>query len=135
LRNASSGASYVGRRYSRSLWERSSALAVIGVIGDGSANYAITGLWSAAHYQVPTTFVILRNDEYGVLKWFAGVMKATGLPGMDIPGIDYCAIAQGYGVRAVRITAGDELAAALVRSIASDFPSLIEVPIRATGSR
>ncbi len=67
---------------------------VIGVIGDGSANYAITGLWSAAHYRVPATFVILRNDEYGVLKWFAGALKATGLPGMDLPGIDYCAIAR-----------------------------------------
>jgi len=103
---------------------------VIGVIGDGSANYAITGLWSAAHYRVPATFVILRNDEYGVLKWFAGALKATGLPGMDLPGIDYCAIAEGYGVRAARIASRDELAAALVRSIASDSPSLIEVPIR-----
>jgi benzoylformate decarboxylase len=106
---------------------------VIGVIGDGSANYAITGLWSAAHYRVPATFVILRNDEYGVLKWFAGALKATGLPGMDLPGIDYCAIAQGYGIRAVRIASRDELAAALVRSIASDSPSLIEVPIRSVG--
>jgi benzoylformate decarboxylase len=106
---------------------------VIGVIGDGSANYAITGLWSAAHYRVPATFVILRNDEYGVLKWFAGALKATGLPGMDLPGIDYCAIAQGYGVRAVRIASRDEFAAALARSVASDSPSLIEVPIRAVG--
>jgi benzoylformate decarboxylase len=106
---------------------------VIGVIGDGSANYAITGLWSAAHYRVPATFVILRNDEYGVLKWFADAMKATGLPGMDLPGIDYCAIAQGYGVRAVRIASRDELAAALVRSVVSDSPSLIEVPIRGVG--
>jgi len=104
---------------------------VIGVIGDGSANYGITGLWSAAHYRVPATFVILRNDEYGVLKWFAGALKATGLPGLDLPGIDYCALAQGYGVRAVRIASRDELAAALVRSIGSDCPSLIEVPIRA----
>jgi benzoylformate decarboxylase len=106
---------------------------VIGVIGDGSANYAITGLWSAAHYRVPATFVILRNDEYGVLKWFAGALKATGLPGMDLPGIDYCAIAQGYGVEAVRIASRDELAAALRRSVASDSPSLIEVPMRGVG--
>ena len=103
---------------------------VIGVIGDGSANYAITGLWSAAHYRVPATFVILRNEEYGVLKWFAGALKATGLPSLDLPGIDYCAIAQGYGVRAVRIASRDELVAALARSVASDSPSLIEVPIR-----
>jgi len=106
---------------------------VIGVIGDGSANYGITGLWSAAHYRVPVTFMILRNDEYGVLKWFAGGLKATGLPGLDLPGIDYCAIAKGYGVRAVRIATRDELAAALSHSIASDSPSLIEVPIRAVG--
>lgn len=106
---------------------------VIGVIGDGSANYGITGLWSAAHHRVPATFVILRNDEYGVLKWFATVMKATDLPGLDLPGIDYCAIAKGYGVAGVRIATRDELAAALVRSIASDSPSLIEVPIRSVG--
>jgi benzoylformate decarboxylase len=106
---------------------------VIGVIGDGSANYAITGLWSAAHYRVPATFVILRNEEYGVLKWFAGALKATGLPGMNLPGIDYCAIARAYGVQAVRIESRDELAAALVRSVASDSPSLIEVPIRSVG--
>lgn len=104
---------------------------VIGVIGDGSANYGITGLWSAAHYRVPTTFVILRNDEYGVLKRFAGALKATGLPGLDFPGIDYCAIAQGYGVSAVRIASRDEFAAALARSVASESPSLIEVHIRA----
>ena len=103
---------------------------VIGVIGDGSANYSITGLWSAAHHRVPVTFVILRNDEYGVLKWFAGVLKTTGVPGMDLPGIDYRAIAQGYGLRAVRIATRDELAVVLVHSIASDAPSLIEVPIR-----
>jgi benzoylformate decarboxylase len=91
------------------------------VIGDGSANYAITGLWSAAHHRVPATFVILRNDEYGVLKWFATVMKATDSPGLDLPGVDYCAMAKGYGVPAVRIATRDELAAAMVRSIVG-FP-------------
>ena len=106
---------------------------VIGVIGDGSANYAITGLWSAAHHRVPATFVILRNDEYGALKWFAGVLKATGLPGMDLPGIDYSSIAKGYGVPAVCIATRDEFAAALARSIASDSPSVIEVPMRSVG--
>jgi benzoylformate decarboxylase len=85
------------------------------------------------HSKIYGIFVILRNDKYGVLKWFAGVFKATGVPGMDLPGIDYCAIAQGYGIRAVRIASRDELAAALVRSVSSDSPSLIEVPIRSVG--
>ena len=88
----------------------------------------------AAHYRVAATFVILRNDEYGVLKWFAGALKATGVPGLDFPGIDYCALAQGYGVPAVRIASRDEFAAALARSVDSDSPSMIEVPIRAARS-
>ena len=49
---------------------------------------------------------------------------------MDLPGIDYCSIAQGYGVSAVRIATRDELAAALRRSVVSGTPSLIEVPLR-----
>jgi len=60
-------------------------------------------------------------------------LKATDLPGMDLPGIDYCAIAQGYGVRAVRIATRDELAAALRQAVVSDDPSLIEVPLRPVG--
>jgi hypothetical protein len=34
------------------------------------------------------------------------------VPGTELPGIDYCAIAQSYGVRAVRIASRDELSAA-----------------------
>ena len=52
---------------------------------------------------------------------------------MDLPGIDYCAIAQGYGLHAVRIASRDELATALMRAVASDSPSLIEVPTRSVG--
>jgi benzoylformate decarboxylase len=103
---------------------------VIGVIGDGSANYAIAGLWTAGRYRVPSTFVIMRNEEYGALKWFAGVLKTDRLPDMGLPGIDYCAIARGYGIRAVRVSHREELTQALRRSLASDEPELIEVPIQ-----
>ena len=44
---------------------------VVCVIGEGSAQYAVQSLWSAAAYDVPVTFLVLRNDEYAILKWFA----------------------------------------------------------------
>jgi benzoylformate decarboxylase len=103
---------------------------VIGVIGDGSANYAITGLWTAARYHLPAIFLILRNEEYGALKWFAGVLGVGNLPGLELAGIDYCALASGYGVHAVRASSGEELAAALRNAIASDAPELVEVAIK-----
>ncbi len=44
---------------------------VVCVLGEGSAQYAIQSLWTAAAYQVPLTYLVLRNDEYSILKWFA----------------------------------------------------------------
>jgi hypothetical protein len=37
-----------------SIWKRP----VIALVGDGSANYSITGLWTAAQFKLPCTFVI-----------------------------------------------------------------------------
>lgn len=48
---------------------------VIAVIGDGSANYSVTALWTAAQHNVPVVFVIMRNGTYGALRWFAEFSK------------------------------------------------------------
>jgi len=99
---------------------------VVGVIGDGSANYGITALWSAAQYHVPVTFVILRNGTYGALRWFAGLLDVPDAPGLDIPDIDFVSIARGYGVEAAHVSDLGELHAALTDP-APDRPRLIEI--------
>ncbi len=80
---------------------------VVAVVGDGSANYGITALWSAAHYEVPVTFLILRNGTYGALRWFGDLLGTPDVPGTEIPGLDFTRIAEGYGVPA---TAAADLA-------------------------
>lgn len=101
---------------------------VIGIIGDGSANYGITALWSAAQYRVPAVFIILKNGTYGALRWFAGVLEVPDAPGLDVPGLDFCAIARGYGVEALHAATREELESALKHALAADRPVLIEVP-------
>ena len=54
---------------------------VVCVLGEGSAQYGITALWSALAYKAPVTFLILRNDEYMILKWFAMLEQVSGAPG------------------------------------------------------
>ena len=71
---------------------------VVCVLGEGSAQYAITAFWSAVAYKVPVTFLVLRNSEYAILKWFAEVEQVTGAPGLDLPALDVAAVAAGYGV-------------------------------------
>jgi benzoylformate decarboxylase len=102
---------------------------VVGVIGDGSMQYAIAALWSAAAYRVPITVLVPRNDEYAILKWFSQLEDVSGSPGLDVPGLDTVAIAKGYGVRARRVDGRDELQSALREAIDSDAPEVIEVPI------
>ncbi len=71
---------------------------VVCVLGEGSAQYAITAFWSAVAYKAPVTFLVLRNDEYAILKWFAEVEQVAGAPGLDLPELDVAAVAEGYGV-------------------------------------
>jgi benzoylformate decarboxylase len=102
---------------------------VVAVIGDGSMQYAIAALWSAVAYEVPLTVLVLRNEEYAILKWFAEFEGEMGAPGLDVAGLDSVAIASGYGMDARRVEGADELRGALAKAIASDAPELIEVPI------
>ncbi len=103
---------------------------VVCVLGEGSAQYGITALWSALAYKAPVTFLILRNDEYMILKWFAMLEQVSGAPGLDLPGLDVAAVARGYGVPAQDVTDREELTEALRASIgASDGPRVIQVPV------
>jgi benzoylformate decarboxylase len=100
---------------------------VIGLIGDGSANYGITSLWTAARYGVPVIIVILKNGTYGALRWFAEVLDAGETPGLDVPGIDFVRIAEGYGVRAKSVCTAKEFTVALEEALAGTCPMVIEV--------
>ena len=103
---------------------------VVCVLGEGSAQYGITALWSALAYRAPVTFLVLRNDEYMILKWFAMLEQVSGAPGLDLPGLDVAAVARGYGMPAQEVTGRDELTEALRQAIAAgDGPRLVQVPV------
>lgn len=100
---------------------------VVALIGDGSANYGITALWTAARYRIPVVVVILRNGTYGALRWFARLLRAGETPGLDVPGIDFTALAAGYGVAGTAVTTGAELSDAMKDALRSGEPRLIQV--------
>jgi benzoylformate decarboxylase len=106
---------------------------VIAVIGDGSANYSITALWTAARYKIPGVFLIMKNGTYGALRRFAHVLKVDAVPGLDVPGIDFLSLAKGYGVEGVSAATAEELKQALTIALGSQAPTLIEVATLAEG--
>lgn len=102
---------------------------VVCVLGEGSVQYAVTGLWTAAAYRVPVTFLVLQNREYGILKWFAAAAQAEGAPGLDLPGLDCAAIASSYGVRSAKAAGVEQLRAELSDAIAASEPRLVEIAV------
>jgi benzoylformate decarboxylase len=102
---------------------------VICVVGDGSAQYVIQSLWTAAQQRLPILFLILRNGEYAILKAFARLENTPGVPGLDIPGIDCVRLAEGYGCDARRITAKEDLEGVLREALAATAPTVVEVKI------
>jgi indoleacetamide hydrolase len=73
---------------------------VVATIGDGSFQYSVQAIWTAAQHRLPVVFVVMRNREYSILKSFAALEKTPGVPGLDLPGLDIASIATGFGCRA-----------------------------------
>ncbi len=101
------------------------------LIGDGSAMYSIQALWTAAQRKLPLTVVVINNSGYGAMRSFSQVMQVRNVPGLDLPGIDFVQIAEGFGCDAVRVTKSAELAPALKHGLAHKGVSLIEVMVDA----
>jgi benzoylformate decarboxylase len=102
---------------------------VVCVLGEGSAQYAITALWTAAAYSIPVKFLVLRNREYAILKWFAALEGVEGAPGLDLPALDVSATAQSYGVPATSVSEHEALREALQSALAHDGPQLVQVDV------
>jgi benzoylformate decarboxylase len=109
---------------------------VVGLIGEGSAMYAIQGLWTAAHYELPVVFVICNNAQYRILK--SGLLAFRSEPakqgkfvGMDLiqPEIDFVALAESLGVAAERVTQSKDVGPALQQALSRSGPSLLDIPI------
>lgn len=99
------------------------------VIGDGSFQYSIQSIWTAAQNRLPLVVLVLRNGEYGILKSFAVLEETPGVPGLDIPGIDIVSLATGYGCASRRISDLTALKEQVAAAFEADGPTIIEVPI------
>jgi benzoylformate decarboxylase len=109
---------------------------VVGIVGDGSSMYSLTALWTAAHHDLPVVWVVLDNHGYRTLK--QNTLKAR-LPeaadhkfvGADLtdPDIDFLSLAEGFGVRAVRVTEPDQIETAVLAALNSHAPTVIDLVV------
>lgn len=99
------------------------------IIGDGSFQYSLQALWTAAQSKLPLVILALRNGEYGILKSFAVLEETPGVPGLDIPGLDLVSLAKGFGCAAERISDLSLLKERVAVAFDAKGPTVFEVPI------
>jgi benzoylformate decarboxylase len=110
--------------------ERGVSRPVIGLIGDGSVQYSIQAFWTAAQHKLPIVYVVMRNNEYSVLKAFARLEETPGVPGLDLPGLDIATVARGFGCNAVDVDAVEDLEKEFTQGLAADGPTVIVIPTK-----
>jgi thiamine pyrophosphate-dependent acetolactate synthase large subunit-like protein len=113
-------------------WGPSAALAaallrpderVISIVGDGGMQMTFSALAFAAAHRLAITFVVMNN---GVLGNVLDAQKA-GRYAVDLPAVDYTAVARAFGLSANRADDDTAFAAALRRADDVDGPALVEV--------
>ena len=110
---------------------------VLAVVGDGGGAWSIQGLWTAARYRIPVTFVITNNATYGQVKLVRRVVlgdypldeKHLGME-LDAPVMDFSLLARSFGVPSERVSDPGRLGSALHEAVDSGEPRLIEAMVQ-----
>jgi benzoylformate decarboxylase len=105
---------------------------VVAILGDGAASFGIHALWTAARLKLPVVVVVLDNHSYAavvaaLVDYKGEALKRGVYPGCDVEGIDFPALATGFGVPARSVVSPGELEPALRWALDAEGPALVHV--------
>lgn len=107
-------------------------------IGDGGFHYAPQALWNAAQKKLKLGLVVVNNQGYGLLYLnMESALRHQGIDPRSIPkphyyelsGIDYLKIAEGYGVKGVKVEHVEQIRPAIEKMLQTDGPFLIDLVV------
>ena len=102
--------------------------------------YGIQGLWTAAYYSLPVTYVVCNNRSYRILKQLliTYYYPALGLEdrhsdyiGMNFSKLplDCAGVAKGFGIEGFKVDKPNQLRATMKKALSLGRPSLVDVHI------
>lgn len=102
---------------------------VVALSGDGGIGYHLSDLETAAREDLPVTVVVTNNASLGSSK-----MSQLGGYNFDMstdfdPGVDYAAVARGFGCEGEVVEAPDRVGPAITEAIERDRPTLLDVRV------
>ena len=102
---------------------------VIAAIGDGSLQYSVQSLYTAARQKLKLIYIVPCNDEYAILKEFAILEKTPNVPALDLPGLNIVETARAFGCTSVAANTKDEIKEAFKAALIADGPTVIAIRV------
>ncbi|MGH3449460.1 MAG: thiamine pyrophosphate-binding protein, partial [Haloechinothrix sp.] len=104
---------------------------VVSVVGDGVFQFGIQAICTAVQLELPVTWIVLNNNGYHAVRNAVargrGVSASRSHPLADITGVDYAAIARGFGAHGAIVDTADALSRALAESGKAHVPTVIDL--------
>lgn len=104
--------------------------AVFAINGDGAFQMNCQELATCAQYNIPVKCIILNNGKLGMVRQFQRVLLDSRYASTNLGShVDFCMVAQGFGVKALRVKSVADLQSVLQQAMDVPGPVVVEVPI------
>ncbi len=101
---------------------------VFAVCGDGAFQMNVQELATCSYYDIPVKTIVMNNGKLGMVRQFQNVFMKKRYASTDLgKHVDFCTVARGFGVEAIKVSEKKDLADALKRAVAIDGPVVVDV--------
>jgi len=101
---------------------------VFAVCGDGAFQMNVQELATCSYYKIPVKTVVMNNGKLGMVRQFQRVFMKNRFASTDLgKHVDFCTVARGFGVEAIRVRKKEELAKAMKKAMSLPGPVVIDV--------
>jgi pyruvate dehydrogenase (quinone) len=102
---------------------------VVAFAGDGGMTMLLCELATVARYRLPIKIVVVRNDSLGQIKWEQMMFLGNVETECALQPIDFVKVAEGFGLRGLRVERAEDCGAVLDDALRHDGPVLVEAVI------
>jgi acetolactate synthase-1/2/3 large subunit len=102
---------------------------VIHIAGDGCFRMNLNEMVTAARYGIPVKTILMDNQSLGMVRQWQYMFHSKRLSQTVLTPVDFCRIAEGFGVRAWRLERMEDVEPVLREALAWDGPALVQCAI------
>ncbi|HET6159672.1 MAG TPA: thiamine pyrophosphate-dependent enzyme [Dongiaceae bacterium] len=102
---------------------------VVAVVGDGGLSMSLAELATCRKYNLPVKIIVMNNSSLAQIQWEQ--MMFLGHPefGCTLEPVDFAKVAEGCGLKGLRLTRAEDCAAIMDEAFAQDGPVLVDAVV------